>query len=157
MRDPLTGLWNRRHSLNLLEKARQQKRRNEVDYSLLILDIDHFKRINDQFGHNKGDEVLVLLAKTLENRVRDTDSVSRWGGEEFIILLPQTDVKNAENLAECLRESVSEIQIPALPRITVSIGVAQHQHEEATESLLRPADEALYRAKTLGRNRVVVS
>ena len=70
MRDPLTGLWNRRHSLNLLEKARQQKRRNEVDYSLLILDIDHFKRVNDQFGHNKGDEVLVLLAKTLESRVR---------------------------------------------------------------------------------------
>lgn len=156
-RDPLTGLWNRRHALNLLEKARQQKRRNEVDYSLLILDVDHFKRINDQFGHDKGDEVLVLLAKTLENRVRETDSVSRWGGEEFIILLPQTDIGNAVHLAECLRASVTQIQIPNLPRVTVSIGAAQHQSEETTESLLRRADTALYQAKASGRNKVVVS
>ena len=103
-RDPLTGLWNRRHFLDLLDKARQQKRRNDVDYSLLILDADHFKNINDQFGHDKGDEVLVLLARTLENRVRETDSVCRWGGEEFIILLPQTDISNAAHLAECLRK-----------------------------------------------------
>jgi diguanylate cyclase (GGDEF)-like protein/PAS domain S-box-containing protein len=156
-RDPLTGLWNRRHALNLLEKARQQKRRNEVDFSLLILDVDHFNRINDQFGHDKGDEVLVLLAKTLENRVRETDSVSRWGGEEFIILLPQTDIGNAVHLAECLRASVTQIQIPNLPRVTVSIGAAQHQSEETTESLLRRADTALYQAKASGRNKVVVS
>ena len=155
-RDPLTGLWNRRHFLNLLDKARQQKRRNDVNYSLLILDTDHFKNINDQFGHDKGDEVLVLLARTLENRVRETDSVCRWGGEEFIILLPQTEIANAAHLAECLRESVTEIQIPALPRMTVSIGVAQHQHGEPTESLLKRADAALYQAKASGRNKVVV-
>lgn len=155
-RDPLTGLWNRRHFLNLLEKARQQKRRKDVDYSLLILDADHFKNINDQFGHDKGDEVLVLLAKALQNRVRDTDSVCRWGGEEFTILLPQTDIGNAAHLADCLRASVTAIQIPQLPRITVSIGVAQHQHDEATESLLKRADAALYRAKDAGRNTVVV-
>lgn len=155
LRDPLTSLWNRRHFLNLLEKARQQKRRNDMDYCLLILDVDHFKRINDQFGHDKGDEVLVLLAKKLESRVRETDSVCRWGGEEFTILLTQTDIGNAAHLAECLRVSVTEIQIPALPRITVSIGVAQHQHEETTESLLRRADAALYQAKASGRNSVV--
>ncbi|UCV20666.1 sensor domain-containing diguanylate cyclase [Ferribacterium limneticum] len=155
-RDPLTGLWNRRRFLDSLDKARQQKRRNDVDYSVLILDADHFKNINDQFGHDKGDEVLVLLARTLENRVRETDSVCRWGGEEFIILLPQTDIGNATHLAECLRESVTEMQIPTLPRITVSIGVAQHQHEETTESLLKRADAALYQAKASGRNRVVV-
>jgi len=154
-RDPLTGLWNRRHFLDLLDKARQQKRRNDVDYSLLILDADHFKNINDQFGHDKGDEVLVLLARTLENRVRETDSVCRWGGEEFIILLPQTDISNAAHLAECLRAFVAEIQIPALPHITVSIGVAQHQQEETTESLLKRADAALYTAKASGRNKVV--
>ena len=156
-RDPLTGLWNRRHFLILLEKARQQKRRSDVNYSLLILDIDHFKNINDQFGHDKGDEALVLLAKTLENRVRETDSVCRWGGEEFIILLPQTNIENAAHLAECLRAAVSEIQIPALPRMTVSIGVAQDQHEESTENQLKRADAALYQAKASGRNRVVVS
>lgn len=155
-RDPLTGLWNRRYFLDLLDKARQQKRRNDVDYSLLILDADHFKNINDQFGHDKGDEVLVLLAKTLEKRVRETDSVCRWGGEEFIILLPQTDIANAAHLAECLRASVAEMQIPELPRITVSIGVAQHQLEETTESLLKRADAGLYQAKASGRNRVVV-
>lgn len=155
-RDPLTGLWNRRHFLDLLDKARQQKRRNDVDYSLLILDADHFKNINDQFGHDKGDEVLVLLARTLENRVRETDSVCRWGGEEFIILLPQTDIANAAHLAECLRTSVTEMQIPELPSVTVSIGVAQHQREETTESLLKRADAGLYQAKASGRNRVVV-
>ena len=155
-RDPLTGLWNRRHFLDLLNKACQQKRRNDMDYSLLILDADHFKSINDQFGHDKGDEVLVLLARTLENRVRDTDAVCRWGGEEFIILLPQTDIANAAQLAECLRVSVTKMQIPALPRITVSIGVAQNQPEETTESLLKRADAALYQAKDSGRNSVVV-
>ncbi len=156
-RDPLTGLWNRRHALVLLEKARQQKRRHDVDCSLLILDADHFKNVNDQHGHNKGDEVLILLAKTLENRVRETDSVCRWGGEEFIIILPQTDVGNATHLAECLRASVAGIQNPELPGITVSIGVAQYQHEETTESLLRRADASLYQAKASGRNRVVTN
>jgi diguanylate cyclase (GGDEF)-like protein/PAS domain S-box-containing protein len=156
-RDPLTGLWNRRHFLNLLENAHRQKRRYDVDYSLMILDADHFKNINDRFGHGKGDEVLVLLARTLENRVRETDSVCRWGGEEFIILLPQTNVGSAAKLAECLRASAAEIQVPDLPVVTISIGVAQHQSEEATESLLRRADTALYQAKAAGRNRVVVT
>jgi len=155
-RDPLTGLWNRRHFLNLLDNSQHQKRRHDVDYSLLILDADHFKNINDQFGHDKGDEVLVLLARTLENRVRETDSVCRWGGEEFIILLPQTDLGNATRLAESLRVSAAEIRIPNLPPLTVSIGIAQHQSEESTESLLRRADAALYLAKALGRNKVVV-
>lgn len=155
-RDPLTGLWNRRHFLDLLEKARQQKRRNDVNFCLLILDADHFKNINDQFGHDRGDEVLVLLAKTLENRVRETDSVCRWGGEEFIILLPQTDIANAAHLAECLRVSVTKMQVSELPRISVSIGVAQHLHEETTESLLKRADAALYQAKASGRNKVIV-
>ena len=156
-RDPLTGLWNRRQFLNLLESADQQSRRYNLNYSLLVLDADHFKNINDQFGHDKGDEVLVELAKTLERRVRETDSVCRWGGEEFTILLPQTEASNAANLAESLRKAVSECRIPALPPISISIGVAQHQSEESIESLLRRADAALYQAKAAGRNRVVVS
>ncbi len=155
-RDPLTGLWNRRHFLNLLENAHHQKRRHDVGYSILILDADHFKNINDQFGHEKGDQVLTSLAKTLQNRVRETDSVCRWGGEEFTILLPQTDAASAARLAECIRTSAAEMQIPNLPQITVSIGVAQHESEESTESLLRRTDAALYQAKALGRNRVVV-
>lgn len=156
-RDPLTGLWNRRHFLNLLDNSQHQKRRHDVDYSLLILDADHFKNINDQFGHEKGDEVLILLARMLEQRVRETDSVCRWGGEEFIILLPQTNAENAFYLAECLRAAVAGMQIPKLHRITVSIGVAQHQAEETTKNLLMRADAALYRAKASGRNMVVLT
>lgn len=156
-RDLLTGLWNRRHFLNLLDNARNQKRRHDLDYSLMILDADHFKNVNDQFGHEKGDEALIFLAKTLENRVREMDSMCRWGGEEFIILLPQTDLRSAAHLAECLRSAVAEIQSPHLPCVTVSIGVAQHLSEETTESLLRRTDAALYQAKAAGRNSVVVA
>ena len=156
LRDPLTGLWNRRHFLNLLENARLQKRRYDVDYSLLILDADHFKRINDTYGHDKGDEVLILLASTLRERVRETDAVSRWGGEEFTILLPQTTASSALHLAECLRQSVAELTCSGLPGLSISIGVAQHQAEESTEDLLRRADAALYQAKAAGRNRVVL-
>lgn len=156
-RDPLTGLWNRRQFLNLLENARTQKRRYDVDYSLLVLDADHFKSINDRFGHDKGDAVLISLAKALANRVRETDSVCRWGGEEFVILLPQTNIESAAHLAECLRASIAETQTPELPQVTVSIGVAQHSSDETTESLIKRADAALYKAKALGRDQVVVS
>lgn len=153
-RDPLTGLLNRRLFLGLLDSARQQKRRVDMDYCLMILDADHFKRINDTLGHLRGDEVLVVLAKTLEKRVRESDAVCRWGGEEFTILLPQTGLDNAAHLAESLRLAVAAIHIPDLPRVTVSIGVAQQQPEETTESLIKRADAALYQAKDSGRNRV---
>lgn len=153
-RDPLTGLWNRRQFVNLLEAARTQKRRNDVEYSVLLVDADHFKTINDQYGHQSGDEVLMRLASTLENRVRDSDAVCRWGGEEFIVLLPQTDLESAVHLAHCLRTAIEQIQMPQIQCITVSIGAAQHQPAESTESLLKRADAALYRAKALGRNRV---
>lgn len=156
-RDHLTGLWNRRQFLRLLENAHGQKRRHDLDYCLMLLDSDNFKTINDQCGHGSGDEVLVLLAKTFEARVRETDAVCRWGGDEFVVLLPQTDLENAARLAECLRTAIEQIRVPHLPPITMSIGVAQHQGDESTESLLKRADTALYRAKKLGRNRVALA
>jgi len=155
-RDSLTGLWNRRHFVDQLEFSRQRKRQHEVDYSLMILDADNFKQINDQFGHETGDKVLVMLATVLTQRVRGSDSVCRWGGEEFIVLLPQTGLENAQRLAESLRSTIAEQRRPDLPPVSVSIGVAQHHLEESTESLLRRADTALYQAKAAGRNRVVV-
>ena len=156
-RDHLTGLWNRRHFLQKLEYAHRQKRRHDLDYSLMTMDVDYFKAINDQYGHAAGDEVLVLLAKTCEARVRETDAISRWGGDEFVILLPQTDLENAARLAECLRTSIEQIRLAHLPPITISIGVAQHHGDETTECLLQRADAALYRAKALGRNRVALA
>lgn len=154
--DHLTGLWNRRQFLHMLASARAQKRRYDLDYSLMLVDVDHFKAVNDQHGHGAGDEVLLLLSRAFEARVRETDSVCRWGGEEFIVLLPQTDLECAARLAECLRTTIEQIRVPHLPPITVSIGVAQNQDNETTESLLKRADAALYRAKESGRNRVVL-
>lgn len=157
LRDPLTGLWNRRYLLQQLERAILEKQRFGNGFSLILLDADHFKRINDQFGHFTGDEVLVWLAHTLQSRVRAVDSVCRWGGEEFIILLPQTSQHNALHLAECLRETVASNQKAHLPAITISMGVTQHLDEESLESLIMRVDHALYQAKTLGRNCVIAA
>ena len=154
-RDHLTGLWNRRRFVEMLETAQGQKRRHDLDYCLMLVDADYFKAINDQHGHHAGDEVLVLLARTFEARVREADAVCRWGGEEFIVLLPQTDLENAMRVAESLRMTIEQIRVAHLPQVTVSIGVVQHQAGEITEHLLKRVDAALYRAKELGRNRVV--
>jgi len=154
-RDHLTGLWNRRRFVQMLEVAHGQKRRHDLDYCLMLVDADYFKAINDQHGHHAGDEVLILLARTFEARVRDADAVCRWGGEEFMVLLPQTDLESALGVAESLRVTVEKTRLPHLPPVTVSIGVVQHLADETTESLLKRSDAALYRAKKLGRNRVV--
>ena len=155
--DPLTGIWNRRQFLILLDNARVHKRRYDMDYSVLLIDVDHFKTINDRHGHDVGDEILVLLAKTFSARIRETDAICRWGGEEFIILLPQTVLKNAIDVAEQLRQTIATLEHPRVSAMTVSIGVAQNVAGETTESLVKRADEALYRAKGAGRNRVVAA
>ena len=157
LKDPLTGLWNRRHLLLQLERAIQDKQRFGNDFSLILIDADNFKQINDQHGHFTGDEVLVWLARTLESRVRAADTVCRWGGEEFVILLPQTSHDNAMHLAEALRHTVAHTRHDKLPAITVSLGVAIHQDNETVESMIMRVDNALYQAKHLGRNRVMAA
>ena len=157
LKDPLTGLWNRRHLLLQLERSIQEKQRFGNDFSLILLDADNFKHINDRYGHFTGDEVLVWLAKTLESRVRAVDSVCRWGGEEFVILLPQTSRDNALLLADSLRQTVAQTRHDKLPAITVSIGVAIHQQQETVESLIMRVDSALYQAKNQGRNCVIAA
>ncbi|HET8869143.1 MAG TPA: sensor domain-containing diguanylate cyclase [Aquabacterium sp.] len=154
LRDPLTGLWNRRQFLHLVDHAHAQTQRYGHVYSLMLMDVDHFKSINDQCGHHKGDEVLLFLAKTLESRVRESDAVCRWGGEEFVILLPQTALDGAVSVAECLRSTIEDMAHPDYPQFTVSIGVAQRLEDEDSEALFKRVDEALYRAKSAGRNRV---
>lgn len=156
--DSLTGLANRRYFMERLatevEHARSRRRR----LSLLMIDLDHFKRVNDQFGHAGGDAVLVSVADLLRSEVRAADLTARLGGEELVAYLLDTGLPAAHEAAERVRLGIAELR-PLAPdhRITASIGVAELIDEEDPEHLLKRADDLLYQAKTGGRNRVVVS
>lgn len=157
LHDALTGLLNRRQFYKLTEQGQAHRLPLTQDYSLLLIDTDRFKSINDLYGHLKGDEVLCALARTLKSCARKEDLVFRWGGEEFVLLLPRTPLKTALSLAESIRASVAKISLPGLPRFTVSIGVAQPEPNESTDELFKRMDAALYRAKNDGRNRVLAA
>ncbi|QLY69820.1 GGDEF domain-containing protein [Citrobacter freundii] len=157
LRDALTGLFNRRHFYHITEAEQTHAMPLTQDYSLLLIDTDRFKSINDLFGHLKGDEVLCALARTLEACARKDDLVFRWGGEEFLLLLPRTSLDVALNLAETLRATVARVSLPGLPRFTVSIGVARHEANESIDELFKRVDDALYKAKNEGRNRVLAA
>jgi diguanylate cyclase (GGDEF)-like protein len=152
--DRLTGLCNRHKLDEVLRAELRRVRRYRKPFSVIMLDVDHFKKVNDTFGHHAGDEVLARLAGTLTGHARETDTVGRWGGEEFLIVCPETDLDVAMRLAERLRRGVEETDFPATGGITASFGVASGSGEDEFESLTRRADEALYRAKQAGRNRV---
>lgn len=153
--DPLTGIYNRRKVMEELEKEINRSRRYGHPLSILMLDIDHFKGINDRFGHTAGDAVLTGFTETVAARLRPTDVFGRWGGEEFLIILSETDLQGAYRLAERIRESVEgHTYLPEL-RVTASIGVAAMGGElTCKDDLVNAADEALYCAKENGRNRV---
>jgi PAS domain S-box/diguanylate cyclase (GGDEF) domain len=151
--DAMTGLLNRRQFYTITESQLP----TQQQFSLLLVDTDRFKSINDVFGHLKGDEVLVSLARTLEACIRTEDYVFRWGGEEFAILLPRTPLETAMQIAETIRVAVSRIAIPGLPRFTVSIGVARREQSESIDELFKRVDDALYRAKNEGRNKVLAA
>jgi two-component system cell cycle response regulator len=159
--DPLTGLHNRRYMFGQLEALAQRSAKGGAPVAALILDIDHFKKINDSFGHDVGDEVLREFAVRLASNVRAIDLPCRYGGEEFVAIMPDTDVEAAERIAERIRRYISGSpfrvsQGKELLTVTISIGVAEMQGEADTpEALIKRADEALYEAKAAGRNRVV--
>ena len=155
--DAITGLLNRRQFYHITEPGQMQHLAIAQDYSLLLIDTDRFKHINDLYGHSKGDEVLCALARTLESCARKGDLVFRWGGEEFVLLLPRTPLDTALSLAETIRVSVAKVSISGLPRFTVSIGVAHHEGNESIDELFKRVDDALYRAKNDGRNRVLAA
>ena len=157
LHDALTGLLNRRHFYQITEPAQTHTTSLTQDYSLLLIDTDRFKSINDLFGHLKGDDVLCALARTLESCARKDDLVFRWGGEEFVLLLPRTSLDAALNLAEVIRATVAKVSLPGLPRFTVSIGVARHEANESIDELFKRVDDALYKAKNEGRNRVLAA
>jgi len=157
MRDSMTGLLNRRQFYRITEQTNPSFLPVQNQFSLLLVDTDHFKNINDVFGHLKGDEVLISLSRTLEACSRKDDYVFRWGGEEFVILLPRTPLDVAMQVAETIRAAVARIAIPGLPRFTVSIGVARHNSDESIDELFKRVDDALYRAKNDGRNKVLAA
>jgi diguanylate cyclase (GGDEF)-like protein len=151
--DDLTALANRRLLRQRLAEETMRSARSGRPFALLMIDLDHFKEVNDQHGHQVGDSVLRQCASTLKECLRGSDLVARYGGEEFCILLPETSARGARLVAERLRQAVAQLSAP-VP--TISVGVAMSEPASSADDLIRHADEALYRAKTAGRNRVAV-
>ncbi|MCM8596270.1 diguanylate cyclase [Accumulibacter sp.] len=152
--DRLTGTWNRRRLEECVRGEMDRLNRYQHAVCLLLIDIDHFKQINDRNGHRAGDEVLQALAALLRARLRTSDSLARWGGEEFVVVSPNTTGTTAAVLAERLREHIARATFPTIGRMSVSIGVAECLPGETWEQWFERADRALYQAKEKGRNRV---
>lgn len=159
--DALTGLKNRRAFDDAFEEHTAEAKEQGQDLCLLILDADHFKKVNDTFGHGIGDSVLRVIAKVIKTLVRGNDFTARFGGEEFIILLPETPLEGAMKVAEKIRQVIASQNLKHndqnLGSITVSLGVALFDYNESKEQFFERADAALYSAKDSGRNRVVAS
>ena len=153
--DPLTGAFNRRHLDANIEELIERHRRTSAPASALLIDIDHFKRINDRLGHDAGDEVLKGLVALIEERRRKLDILFRQGGEEFVLLLPDTRVAEACVVAEKLRAGLEKSHIFSRARVTVSVGAGELHDNDTAKEWMKRLDEALYRAKEGGRNRVV--
>ncbi len=152
--DALTGLSNRVKLDEALESEMRRAQRYRNAFSIIILDIDHFKRVNDTYGHLAGDEVLKAVAGLLTDNLRETDTAGRWGGEEFLILLPHQDRAGARRLADKLRIAIESADFPGVGTITASLGVTAHAAGDTLQGLVERADAALYTAKRSGRNRV---
>ncbi|WP_304545898.1 GGDEF domain-containing protein [Sulfurimonas microaerophilic] len=153
-KDPLTDIYNRQIFNTMLTQAYSDKQRNGDKLSLIMLDIDHFKQVNDKYGHDMGDKVLIEFTKLINKHIRSSDIFARWGGEEFIILLPKADIDAAYRKAEELRLLVENFEDPYLPKITISLGVAEITDDDKERSCFKRADKALYKAKET-RNKVV--
>lgn len=152
--DKLTGLFNRQKLDVKLEMEFLRARRSGAPLSVIILDLDHFKNVNDTWGHQVGDQVLVCTAQLLTARLRQTDCAGRWGGEEFMVICPDTDLEGARALAETLRQAITAQTFPTAGHQTASFGVACCTVGDQVKTLVSRADQALYEAKHLGRNRV---
>lgn len=155
--DHLTGLFNRAAIGELLKAEVERSRRYQQKLSVVLVDIDRFKRVNDRYGHDMGDLVLSKIGAVLKHNLRQPDAVGRWGGEEFLIVAPGSDDEAAEKMAQRMREYIKKINDTNLPEgITASFGVAQLKPQLGTDQLLYIADMALYEAKNCGRDRVVI-
>jgi diguanylate cyclase (GGDEF)-like protein len=159
--DPLTGLYNRRYLSEFLPRELSRSGRNATPVAVMLIDLDHFKRVNDSFGHEAGDIVLRAVGNLLKSNVRGSDIACRYGGEEFALILPETGADSAVRRAEDIRRAIAALQLShagkPIGRVTASFGIAlfpDQSHD--TDDLLRVADVALYAAKAAGRDRVIV-
>ncbi|EKO3425897.1 diguanylate cyclase [Vibrio fluvialis] len=153
--DKLTGAYNRHKWEEQINMQLNLAQRGGYPFGLILLDVDYFKRVNDQFGHQVGDQLLKRMVSELQQRIRSTDMLFRLGGEEFAILLPMQDIESACKLAESLRSQMELLQVDNLPAFTISVGVTSYHDMDSEASIFRRADMALYRAKAQGRNQVV--
>ena len=153
--DSLTGVWNRRAGRARLSRLCQREERADSVFSIAMLDIDHFKRVNDDFGHDIGDKVIVEICHIIEKNLRPSDMVCRWGGEEFILILESSSAAEAKEICERIRSTVEQATIESVGEMAVSIGIAQYRGASVDE-LVKRGDLALYQAKHQGRNRVVL-
>ena len=154
--DTLTETYNRRKFDEIVIEEHHRAEHGEAPFSLIMFDIDHFKKVNDKFGHSTGDQVLKHLSRLIRGLVRQGDLLIRWGGEEFLILLPDTQLEEAGPFAERIRQEVEQEHFTEIGSLTISLGVAQFRKGDSTDDLLRRVDNALYQAKQEGRNRVIV-
>jgi len=152
--DALTGLYNRHKFLELYVSSYKSMVQRHNDMSIIMLDIDNFKKVNDSYGHNIGDKVIVQIAHALLKNLRNIDIVCRWGGEEFIALLPTASLKNAQELAQKIREHIVELNIEVVGNVSASFGVAEVREGEDMNDVIARADKALYLAKNSGKNCV---
>ncbi|ADK83298.1 diguanylate cyclase [Sediminispirochaeta smaragdinae DSM 11293] len=155
VKDELTGLYNRRKIDDLLKHEWERTIRYKTKFTVIMMDIDHFKKINDTYGHDAGDLVLKKLSRILLDNIRKADSCGRWGGEEFLIICQEADCHQSLILAERFRDTISKHRIPDLPSVTASFGIASSEESSSIQTLLKAADSRLYEAKLQGRNRVV--
>jgi diguanylate cyclase (GGDEF)-like protein len=154
IRDGMIGLFNHSFMEQLIGDAINRSKRSNIPLSLLMIDVDFFKKVNDSYGHNAGDEVLKLMAKLLDGSKRSTDYLGRWGGDELILLLTDTNLQGAVSVAEKLRSLVENHNFPYYHRLTISLGASEYRPQEEVSGFIGRADAALYRAKRAGRNRV---
>ncbi len=154
--DVLTKAYTRRKLFDLLKYELNRSERYKHPLSSVSLALDHFKKINDTYGHNAGDAVLSNVSKIVREHIRETDVFGRLGGEEFLLVLPETDADEAARIAEKLRQDIAEISLGPIQKITCSMGVCEHKCGENCSDFIKRADMAMYKAKTSGRNNVVV-
>jgi len=155
--DKLTGAYNRTKFNEIIEREIERVKRYNQPLSIIIFDIDHFKKVNDKYGHSVGDYVLKTLADIVRENIRKIDYFVRWGGEEFMIISSETNLKEASALAERIREIIESYMFEDIRKVTVSLGVTEFKENDTVDSLIKRADDAMYEAKKKGRNRVEVT